>query len=159
MFMFVTEYQSHSRYGAIRREVSEENSFPSHNILKTTSLQLVFLHDQRQWIGFTSRYHVLRKQLQTLSLIKKTRPAKDQRKKPLYNAQGGGGGRQNKQTNGFCCSMTCYLPVTGPGPQSDSNSSELRKLHHLLENHRLPNKHQELVCQFLSSGLSSVGLL
>ena len=37
MFMFVTEYQSHSRYGAIRREVSEENSFPSHNILKTTS--------------------------------------------------------------------------------------------------------------------------
>ena len=27
----------HSRYGAIRREVSEENSFPSHNILKTTS--------------------------------------------------------------------------------------------------------------------------
>ena len=70
-------------------------------------------------------------------------------------------GRQNKQTNGFCCSMTCYLPVTGPVPQSDSNSSELRKLHHLLENHRLSNKHSALVCQFLSlvKVLSADGLV
>ena len=51
VFMFVTEYQSHTRHGAKRREVSEENSFPSHNILKTSSRLLVFLHDWREWIG------------------------------------------------------------------------------------------------------------
>ena len=43
------------------------------------------------WIGFASGYRVLRQQLKNSSLIKKTRPAKVQRKKPLYNAQGAGG--------------------------------------------------------------------
>ena len=39
----------------------------------------------------------------------------------------------NKETN-ICSGMTCYLPVSGEVPQSDSNSSEQRKLRDLFGN-------------------------